>query len=172
MKYELFLLVNLSILPGVAGSGWTLPPSFSSPTFLNGEYPLTPFQRRQTSPRYEIRDNDEKFQVALDIPGLKLEDIDMHLDDSGRFLVISGHREASGEAYSFSSDWLHSFPLDPAVQAGYIHAELENGVLLVSAPKDHLVKRRRSTSFARELIADLGNQSLMAGGWILQVPGV
>jgi len=96
----------------------------------------TGFNTKTTSPRYEITDTDEKFSVALDVPGVKEEDLSIKLEEEGHLLSISGHRESSGENYKFTSHFSQSFSLDPAVDLDKLTANLDDGVLVVSAPKD------------------------------------
>ena len=88
------------------------------------------------SPRYQIVDNEEKFQVSLDVPGVKAEDIKISLEEDGKFLTLSGSREMSKEGYSFSSKFSQSFFLDPTIDNEKFTASLQSGVLTVSAPKD------------------------------------
>lgn len=91
---------------------------------------------KQTSPRYEITDDEEQFQVAVDVPGVKAEDLDINVEEGGHILSISGHRESTGDNYKFTSKFSQSFSLDPAVEVEKITANLDDGVLVVSAPKD------------------------------------
>jgi HSP20 family protein len=86
--------------------------------------------------RYEIVDNDQEFKVALDVPGVDANDIHVELENNGDVLTISGSRESKGEGYMFSSKFSQSFSIDPSVQKENISAQLENGVLVVAAPKD------------------------------------
>merc|ERR1712207_82945 len=86
------------------------------------------------SNRYQLIDNDKKFQVTLDVPGVKEEDIDIKLDDGQ--LTIEGHRIMASESSGYSSKFSRSFSLDPSVDADSITATLKNGVLVVTAPKD------------------------------------
>ena len=99
------------------------------------------FQSSVSSPRYEIVNNDEKFQLAVAVPGVKMEDLSVNLEDN--VLTVSGHRgERSGDdstanSYSFTSKFSQSFSLsDPSIDLEKFSATLENGVLLVTAPKD------------------------------------
>ena len=57
----------------------------------------------QTSPRYEITDTDEKFQIAIDVPGLSSEDIHVSVEEDGRILSISGSKEKNEENYHYKS---------------------------------------------------------------------
>jgi HSP20 family protein len=119
--------------------------------------------RLSPPPLFEITDDDHEFQIVMDIPGVKREDInvDLVLDD-GAVLSISGLRlhKQVGKQVVFSQ----SFSLDPAVVAvDKITANLENGVLIVSAPKD-MTRRQRIEENIRQKIpiqvfADKGDDS-------------
>merc|ERR1712207_100017 len=97
-------------------------------------------QRRMTklagfpSNRYNLIDNDDQFQLTMDVPGVKEEDIDIKLDDGQ--LTVQGHRTIGSESSRFSSKFFRSFSLDPTVDIDSFTATLKNGVLTVSAPKD------------------------------------
>ena len=91
---------------------------------------------RQSSPRYELTNTAEKFEIAVDVPGVKASDINISLENDGKILTLSGHRERKAEGYAFSNRFSQSFSLDPTVNAEKITANLNNGVLVVSAPKD------------------------------------
>ena len=88
------------------------------------------------SPGYQVIDNDEKFQVSLEVPGVKPEDLSIKVEEDGKFLTISGSREKSETGYSYSSKFSQSFYLDPSIETDKISANLQNGILLVAAPKD------------------------------------
>jgi HSP20 family protein len=91
------------------------------------------------SPGYQVIDNDEKFQVSLEVPGVKPEDLNIKVEEDGKFLTISGSREKSETGYSYSSKFSQSFYLDPSIETDKISANLQNGILLVAASK-HLKK--------------------------------
>ncbi|KAL7566010.1 hypothetical protein ACA910_011030 [Epithemia clementina (nom. ined.)] len=91
-----------------------------------------------TSPRYEITDSDEKLQISVDIPGVKPEDIHVNFEQDGSVLSIRGSRAMSSadKSRSFKSQFSQSFSVDPTVDVEKFTANLENGVLIISAPKD------------------------------------
>jgi HSP20 family protein len=91
---------------------------------------------RHSSPRYEITDNEEKFEIAVDVPGVKASDIDVSIENNGQILTLRGQRESNKDNVAYSSKFSQSFTLDPAVDADKFSANLKNGVLTVSAPKD------------------------------------
>merc|ERR1719222_1846328 len=86
------------------------------------------------SNRYHLIDNDEKFQLTVDVPGVNEEDIEIKLDDGQ--LTVAGQRLAVSESSRFASKFSQSFYLDPTVDVDSFTATLNNGVLVVSATKD------------------------------------
>ena len=91
-----------------------------------------------SSPRYELIDDETKFKLSVDVPGVKMEDIDISLEDG--YLSVKGHREVAvddeNSKSKFSSKFSQTFALDPAVEVDQFSATLDNGVLVVTAPKD------------------------------------
>jgi HSP20 family protein len=88
-----------------------------------------------TSPRYEWVDDDEKFQLSLDVPGVKPEDMTIDLERDG-YITIRGERVAKTEDSSFASKFSQTFSLDPSVDLDSFTANLDSGVLVISAAKD------------------------------------
>lgn len=88
-----------------------------------------------TSPRYEWVDDDEKFQLSLDVPGVKPEDMTIDLERDG-YITIRGQRTAKTEDSSFASKFSQTFSLDPSVDMDSFTANLDSGVLVISANKD------------------------------------
>jgi len=86
------------------------------------------------SPRYDINDTDESFQVAMDVPGVKQSDIDINLEEN--VLTISGEREIGIGEVTRKANFSKSFTLDSTVEVDKITAQLNNGVLIVTAPKN------------------------------------
>ncbi|KAL7556478.1 hypothetical protein ACA910_006187 [Epithemia clementina (nom. ined.)] len=91
-------------------------------------------------PPYEITKKDSEVQISLDVPGIKSEDIHVNLEEDGSVLSIRGSRttnKAEGfndEARSFQSKFSQSFYVDPTVDVQKVTANLQNGVLVISAP--------------------------------------
>jgi HSP20 family protein len=133
-------------IPGVqADDGWSLGHSFFS-SLLDDTTP-TPFLRKSGGshyPRYELVDDDETFQVSLEIPGATMDDVQVRLDDCGRMLVINGHREVINNDYSYRNSFSQSLSLDPTVEVEKLTATLKDGLLVVTAPKD--ATKARDTS--------------------------
>lgn len=83
-----------------------------------------------------MKDEKSKFAVALDLPGIAPENISVSYEESNKLLSISGHRVFSNERGSYSEKFSQSFYLDPTVDIENLRANLENGVLVVTAPRD------------------------------------
>jgi HSP20 family protein len=94
---------------------------------------------RHTSPRFEVTENDRQFRMAVDVPGIKPENLKIELEDYGRILHVSGERkvktDTSHEEYLFDK----RFKLGRNVDTSQITAHLSDGVLVLSAPKKEVL---------------------------------
>merc|ERR1712224_276593 len=91
--------------------------------------------RPSSHQRYELIDNNEKFELKVDVPGVTEDDLDIKIGDDGR-LTIDGQRMVSSETSRYTSKFSKTFSLDKTVDVDKFTASLNNGVLVVSAPKD------------------------------------
>merc|ERR1712124_99568 len=91
--------------------------------------------RPSSHQRYELIDNNEKFELKVDVPGVTEDDLDIKIDDDGR-LTIEGQRMVSSETSRYTSKFSKTFSLDKTVDVDKFTASLNNGVLVVSSPKD------------------------------------
>jgi HSP20 family molecular chaperone IbpA len=85
--------------------------------------------------QYDITSTDEEIKIALDVPGITADNIDVSVDSDTRMLTISGKREVKDEEYSFSSKFTESFYLNPTIDIKNFTAKLQDGVLVIRAPK-------------------------------------
>jgi HSP20 family protein len=88
------------------------------------------------SNQYKLTDNEEKFELAVAVPGYEMSDIEITLDESNKLLSVKGRKADTSDNYSFTSQFSQSFSLDTTVEVEKLTANLKNGVLIVSAPKD------------------------------------
>jgi len=107
-----------------------------SEALMNREFGQLDKQFGRFSPKYEITNTDEKFELAVDVPGVKASDVNVTLENDGQVLAISGERQSKGDNYSYSSKFYQSFSLDPNIIAEKFDANLKDGVLVISAPKE------------------------------------
>merc|ERR1712124_139620 len=141
--------VALAAMP-MASSSWNIGPSYYSTPLsvrLVETSPVDRVLKRQriiaqrmfdatsySTNRYQLVDNEEKFQLTVDVPGIQEGDIDIKLDDGQ--LTVQGKRVSASDSSRFTSQFSQSFYLDPTVDVDNFKATLKNGVLVVSAPKD------------------------------------
>jgi len=149
MKY--YVLATLAIVPalasgfGIARWGLRRPIVVYDPVeslfresqaMMNREFGQLDKNFGQFSPKYEIKNTDEKFELAVDVPGVKAADVNVSLTHDDQVLEISGERSSKGDNYSYSSQFYQSFSLDPSVITEKFDANLKDGVLVITAPKD------------------------------------
>ncbi len=100
-------------------------------------------------PKFEVKETEDAFVLAADLPGVKQEAVELSLDKNR--LTISGSREAEqrkeGESYhlyerSYGS-FARTFALPENVDADGIAADLSDGVLTVKLPKVAEAKPRK-----------------------------
>jgi HSP20 family protein len=88
-------------------------------------------------PTVEIQELDSEYRVAVDLPGVQLEHIELTF--SAGLLTLKGERPSTGGAARYSSRWSGPFErvvgIGPDVDDARISARLENGVLTITLPK-------------------------------------
>ncbi len=119
-----------------------------SPVFGFGIPALTAFKNDNllhSSPRYEVSENSKQFRLAVDVPGVKADDIKVDLEHNGRVLHMKGHRkvekENSFEEYKFEK----RFTLGNDIDADKLTANLSDGVLVLTAPKKEKEEPKATT---------------------------
>ena len=101
---------------------------------------------RPWSPAVDIAENENELVLTADVPGVKMEAIDIKLEEGT--LTLSGQREfenkKGGAGYhrierSYGS-FQRAFSLPDTVDAEKVTAGYENGVLTVRLPKKDVAK--------------------------------
>jgi HSP20 family protein len=95
---------------------------------------------RRSSPGYEIHEDDNKFQLSIDVPGCKPDDITVNLEQDGRLLHLSGGRKVEKDGSMTETRFDKRFTLAENIDTTNISANLADGVLVVTAPKKELPK--------------------------------
>jgi HSP20 family protein len=99
----------------------------------------------RSSPGYEIHEDDEKYSIAIDVPGVKVHDMTITLEENGRVLNLSGGRKIKEGDYVTETKFAKTFTIGDNVDADKIAANLSDGVLEVTAPKKAEEKRGETT---------------------------
>ena len=102
------------------------------------------------SPRTNLLEKGDHFEVQAEIPGLSKEDLTIKIQ--GNYLEISGNRAvAAPEGYKAhrneraETSFCRSFTLPDEVDAEKVEATLKDGILHLSLPKSEAAKPRQIT---------------------------
>jgi HSP20 family protein len=98
-------------------------------------------------PAADLRENEDGWTVALDVPGVPEKNIEITLE--GRILTVKGSRTYTGKSdervalgRSYGS-FTRAFSLPQGIDAEGLRAELSDGVLTIQVPKLPVAKPRR-----------------------------
>jgi HSP20 family protein len=100
-------------------------------------------------PRTNIAETDSGYEVSLDLPGMKPEEVNIELKEGQ--LWVTGERkcerEEKGKTFHRVERQYGQFrriiPFDVPVDADKVEAEYKDGVLHVTVPKSETAKPRR-----------------------------
>ena len=92
-------------------------------------------------PKVDASESNDKLEFAVEMPGLKPEQIDVSVQDGA--LVIEGHRETESEKKRknyylkerSSQKYYRSFTLPDNVDSSKISANSKNGLLTITIPR-------------------------------------
>ena len=103
------------------------------------------------APAVDIKEDDDKYILIADIPGVEPKDIDIHMENG--ILSIKGERnsELKTEHDGFKrierkhGVFYRRFTMPEGVNADKIEAKSDKGVLTLSIPKQEAIKPRKIT---------------------------
>ena len=97
-------------------------------------------------PRMDVTEDDDRFRVAVDLPGMDEKDVEVVVSDN--VLIIKGEKKVSKEAEKpykrmerFYGSFYRSIPLGAEVVTDKIEAVFDKGVLTVDLPKTAEAKK-------------------------------
>lgn len=101
------------------------------------------------TPAVDIQEDDKRFLIEADIPGVDPKDIEVHMENG--MLTISGERESENkeekEGYKrierMRGSFYRRFSLPDSADAEKISAKSHNGVLQITIPKKETEQPRR-----------------------------
>jgi HSP20 family protein len=94
----------------------------------NGHARVTGF-----TPAVDVVEDDAKYELHADLPGVKQEDLDIQVDKD--VLTIKGVRKLERRGERVSGAFSRAFTLPKTVDVEKIAATLKDGVLSVTLPK-------------------------------------
>ncbi len=96
------------------------------------------------TPVAEIRENDHRYQLAVELPGINKDAIDLKATEHGMTVVTERSELDPGEDRVLSEfrygRWQRSFYFAKRIDPNQLQAELKDGVLHITAPKVDSVK--------------------------------
>ncbi|MCY4359837.1 MAG: Hsp20/alpha crystallin family protein [Cyanobacteria bacterium MAG APA_bin_95] len=96
------------------------------------------------TPVAEIRENDDRYQLAVELPGISKDAIDIKATEHGMTVGAERPSVDVGEDRVLSEirygSWRRSFYFGKRIDPNQLQAELQDGVLHVIAPKVDSVK--------------------------------
>ena len=139
---------------------------FSFPSLFSADFaPLRmEFDKGEWMPQIEVFQDDKRFTVRADLPGLTKDDVKVEVADN--YLTISGERkeekEEKGEGYYRSERTYGNFhrqiPLPEGAKAETAAATFHNGVLEITMPTPQVAKPTRKL----EITEPTGEKSVKA----------
>lgn len=98
------------------------------------------------APLVDIIENDHEILLSADMPGVNRKDITVNIDN-GR-LTLSGTREVQSVGATnweeFGDiEYRRTFSVPQTIDVAAVHAELQDGVLLLHLPKAEAAKPRQ-----------------------------
>lgn len=83
----------------------------------------------------QVHEDEKAYSIAIDVPGVKVDEMTMQLEDDNQVLHLSGGRKFQrGDAVT-ETKFDRRFTIGRNVDTENITANLTNGVLTVTAPK-------------------------------------
>jgi HSP20 family protein len=89
----------------------------------------------RSSPGYEISEGDGKYNIHVDVPGIKAADMNVALEREGKVLHISGGRKVTTGDTVSETRFEKRFTIGANVDTSKMTANLVDGVLTLTAPK-------------------------------------
>ncbi|MDD3629214.1 MAG: Hsp20/alpha crystallin family protein [Actinomycetota bacterium] len=101
------------------------------------------------APDVDIKETDKEIQIKADLPGMKLEDIEVSVDDDQ--LIIQGERKEEKEEKEKGyirvernyGSFYRAFNIGVPVKADQIKATYKDGVLEITVPKAEAKKPKK-----------------------------
>lgn len=112
----------------------------AGPAGMHGGLPLAMLSPFTGHPLADMRETGQGFELDIDLPGMKVQDIELSI--RGEMLVVSGEKadehEGGQGAYRFSERrfgrFERAFALPPGAARDKIEASFQDGVLTVEIP--------------------------------------
>ncbi|MBQ3664678.1 MAG: Hsp20/alpha crystallin family protein [Lachnospiraceae bacterium] len=112
-------------------------------------YPFTGYKEKNSMMKTDVKEDDEKYEIDMSIPGVKKEDIKAELKDG--YLTVSAATSSENEEKDEKQRYIRreryfgscsrSFYVGKEITQDEIKAKYENGVLTIDIPKKEEKKK-------------------------------
>ena len=109
----------------------------------NGSHSIHANSQYWRHPGYEVNEDDKNYMVSVDVPGVKPEDMTIKVEENT--LRLSGGRKVKTDKEVSERRFDYRLSLGDDVDLEKIAANLENGVLHLTAPKKVVKKPEART---------------------------
>ncbi len=112
----------------------------------------SPLDGQDWAPRLDVVDEEDRYRVRAEVPGLSAEDVEVSILDS--VLTIKGEKPSArkpGDDENFLrtecryGSFCRTFQLPTEVRDDAVQATCKNGVLLIEIPKANVTKGHKVT---------------------------
>lgn len=106
-------------------------------------------QLAQWSPQTNVSETDQSYEVSVDLPGMKPEDIEVELKHGELWICgsRSEEQEEKGKTWHrverFHGDFRRVIPLGNDVDSEHVEADYKDGVLHVTVPKTETAQTKK-----------------------------
>ena len=100
-------------------------------------------------PAVDVKESDTGWTFYVDLPGIKTDDIDVHVEDDNLVISAKHTSEVSDQKEQYIHTERHSgsyqrrFKLPPTADTETVYAKHENGVLKISVAKKESVQAKK-----------------------------
>ncbi|KAL7482102.1 hypothetical protein ACHAW6_007784 [Cyclotella cf. meneghiniana] len=84
---------------------------------------------------FDVTQDDNQYKVAINVPDVDANDLDLQLDHDGRVLRLRGERFHEEGGMKVQSRFEKAILLSPDVDSSKLQANMSEGILTVIAPK-------------------------------------
>jgi HSP20 family protein len=84
---------------------------------------------------FDVKEEDGKYHISVDVPGVKASDMKVEIENDSKVLHIHGGRKVTKNGSITETRFDKRFTIGDNVDVDKLSANLEDGVLVLTAPK-------------------------------------
>eukprot|EP00563_Minutocellus_polymorphus_P009089 CAMPEP_0181024032 /NCGR_PEP_ID=MMETSP1070-20121207/2357_1 /TAXON_ID=265543 /ORGANISM="Minutocellus polymorphus, Strain NH13" /LENGTH=275 /DNA_ID=CAMNT_0023101065 /DNA_START=47 /DNA_END=874 /DNA_ORIENTATION=+ len=115
---------------------------------------------RRPTYQYRIDEEEDKYTLSVELPGVKASDVAVSLEQDGRVLRINGTRQEKKGDMAYESKFSKDFVLNKDVHVEGIDAKLADGVMSIVAPKEPKVEPKSISIPVKEEVPEVAEQAV------------